>query len=300
MSAWLRHHLHSFARCWARIQRSPFASFFNAVAIGMAVALPLVGYLSVHNVEAWVPHFQAEPQVSVFLANDITRDGSAAIGKSLGAQARVRKVEFVSREAALDALRRSVGLGDLASVLGSNPLPDAFIVTMASPDPGEGEQMVRFAQGLKGVAQAHADFLWSQRLDAILHVARTGLLLVGLALGLALVAVTFNTIRLQLLTESDEIEISRLIGATDAYVRRPFLYWAGVMGLLGGLLGLGLTAGALYWIGQYASQLASLYGVAAPWDLPTWRQGLAVLALSGALGWLGGLLSVSHHLCKIS
>jgi cell division transport system permease protein len=299
MIAWLRHHFDSLRRVGNRLGAAPVSSLLNVVVIGVAVALPLLGYLLVRNVETWVPRLQGDPQVTVFLAADASKEDASSIAKSLKGNNAVKSLRFVSRDEALALLKDAVGLGDLISVLRTNPLPDAYILTLQSADTNAGEALVSYAKGLKGVGHAQADFLWSRRLEALLGIVRTALLLLGGALAFALVAVTFNTIRLQILTEQDEIEVARLVGATDAYVRRPFLYWGATVGLAGAVMGLGMAAAGMNWLNGYLTQLGDLYGVSATGRLFTSIEAMAVLALGSLLGWTGGLLSVSAHLLRV-
>ena len=298
MSAWLGHHFLSLGHVGKRLAAAPVSFLINVVVIGVAIALPLLGYLLVRNVEIWVPRLQGDPQVTIFLTGDASAEDVNAIAKTLKGNNAVKSLRFVSRDEALALLKDAVGLGDLVSVLRTNPLPDAYIVTLPSADTQTGEALVAYAKRLKGVGHAQADFLWSRRLESLLGIIRTALFLLGSALALALVAVTFNTIRLQILTERDEIEVARLVGATDAYVRRPFLYWGATVGLAGAVTGLGMAAGGMVWLNVYLSQLAELYSVSAVGRLFTGREAAAVLALCSLLGWAGGLLSVSVHLLR--
>jgi cell division transport system permease protein len=155
------------------------------------------------------------------------------------------------------------------------------------------------AATLPGVAHAQADAAWTRRLDALLRLGRTALWLLGTVLGLGVVAVTFNTIRLQILTQRAEIEVSKLVGATDASVRRPFLWQGALTGLTGGVLALLLVSLLGWLIEAEVSALARLYD--SSFALPGLSGGdaLAVLGLAGLLGWLGALASVSAHLRAI-
>ena len=299
MRAWIQHHVLSFAQTLARLARSPFATALNVVAIGIALALPLGAYCLLGNLESVSHKISVEPQVSVFLAGDAAKADIAAVEARLKAAGGVRAVRFVSREAALVELSRTAGMQEVIASLRRNPLPDAFVVTLAASDPALADRLELQFKSLSKVAHVQADSAWVRRLDALLRLGRTAVVLLSALLGLALVAVTFNTIRLQILTQRDEIELCRLIGATHAYIRRPFFYLGSLLGLLGGVAALAIVLAALAVLNRDLLQLAPLYGSDLRLRFPNLEEMLAALAASVALGWLGAYLSVSRHLLGI-
>jgi len=297
--AWLQHHVLSFAQTFARLARSPFATVLNVVAIGVALALPLGAYCLLGNLESVSHKISVEPQVSVFLAGDAAKADIAAVEARLKAAGGVRAVRFVSRETALVELSRTAGMQEVIASLRRNPLPDAFVVTLAASDPALADRLELQFKSLGKVAHVQADSAWVRRLDALLRLGRTAVVLLSALLGLALVAVTFNTIRLQILTQRDEIELCRLIGATHAYIRRPFFYLGSLLGLLGGVAALAIVLAALAVLNRDLLQVAPLYGSDLRLRFPNLEEMLAALAASVALGWLGAYLSVSRHLLGI-
>jgi cell division transport system permease protein len=297
--AWLQHHVLSFAQTLARLARSPFATALNVVAIGVALALPLGAYCLLGNLESVSRKIPVEPQLSVFLAGDAAKADIAAVEARLKAAAGVRDVRFVSRDTALDELSRTAGMKDAIASLRRNPLPDAFVVTLAASDPALADSLELQFKSLGKVAHVQADSAWVRRLDALLRLGRTAVVLLSALLGLALIAVTFNTIRLQILTQRDEIELCRLIGATHAYIRRPFFYLGSLLGLLGGVAALAIVFAALAVLNRDLVQLGPLYGSDLRLQFPSLEEMLAALAASIVLGWLGAYLSVSRHLLGI-
>jgi cell division transport system permease protein len=149
------------------------------------------------------------------------------------------------------------------------------------------------------VAHVQLDSEWARKLDAALKLGRTAIAILGLLLSSALVAVTFNTIRLQILTQRDEIEVSKLIGATDAFIRRPFYYLGLLQGLAGGVVALVLVAAGLGLLNREVRVLADSYGSGFRLGFLSFADALAVMALAALLGWLGAQLSVSRHLREI-
>jgi cell division transport system permease protein len=299
MRAWLRHHLHSFGATVRRLGRTPFATALNALVIGVTLALPLGAWVLVTNLERLAGDLGADPQLSVFLATDAVRADAARIETALRGAPGVRSYRFVPKDEALAGMRRAEGLAGIAGSLASNPLPDAFVVALA---PGEAAAAERLAAELRAapkVAHVQFDAAWVKRLDAMLRLGGVAVGLLATLLAFGLVAVTFNTVRLQILTQRDEIEVSKLIGATDAYVRRPFFYQGALIGLAGGLAAVALVAGTLAVLNVEVGGLAATYGSHFRLGLPEPGDLAAVLAFSSGLGWLGAFLSVSRHLAAI-
>src|SRR5206468_2640122 len=195
----------------------------------------------------------------------------------------VRSVRFIPRDAALADLGRTGGLDEVIASLPQNPLPDAFAVTLATSDPVLADRLEAEFKSLPKVAYVQADSAWVRRLDALLRLGQTAVVMLAGLLGIALVAVTFNTIRLQILTQRDEIELCRLIGATHAYIRRPFFYLGCLLGLLGGLAALAIVLAALAVLNRDLEQVAPLYGSDLRLRFPNLEEMLAALAASVAL-----------------
>jgi cell division transport system permease protein len=183
--------------------------------------------------------------------------------------------------------------------LSQNPLPDAFIV---HPKPSGAQAL----EGLRAelaklprVEKAQLDSAWAYKLEALLKFGRVLVLILASLLSLALVAITFNTIRLQILTQREEIEVSKLIGATNSFIRRPFLYFGAIQGLLGGIMAWLIISISLLLLNHQVVALAQLY--ASQFELHTLSLGdsLTLLLFSMYLGWLGAWLSVARHLSHI-
>jgi cell division transport system permease protein len=299
MRSWLRQHrlaLASAARKWLA-QRA--AALLNAVALGVALALPAGGFAVLEGLSGLSTRSAIDPQLSVFMRTDAGPEAAKQLAAQLRGDPRVHRVRLITREEALNALRGTSGLADVVAALGSNPLPDTLVVTVAA----SGDQTLdRLAEELRrapGVAQAQVDALWAQRLAALERVARLALALVAGILAVGLVAIAFNTIRLQILTLRDEIEVSKLIGATDAFIQRPFLYLGLLQGLAGVLIALALVWGGLALLNTEIAGLAQTYGSDFRLAFLSPGQALALALVSGGLGWLGAYMSVSKYLREI-
>jgi cell division transport system permease protein len=290
MTAWLRQHRQAL-----RLALRRFASggVLSAGVIGVALALPAGGYALLESLRGLATRASLDPQVTVFLKNDLKRAEAKALERPLRADRRISELRFIPREEALKELNAVQGLADVTAALGQNPLPDAYVLTIRA---GQLDLLVADLSKLPGVAHVQADAAWVRRLAALASIGRLAVWLLGFLLALGLVAVTFNTIRLQILTQRQEIEVSKLIGATDAFIRRPFYYLGLLQGMAGGAIAALIVWIALGLLNREVRVLAESFGSAFRLSYLPPGDTLAVVALAGLLGWLGAHLSVSKHL----
>jgi len=293
MIAWLRQHREALARALGKLLAQRSASLLNALVIGVALSLPAGGYALLANLQQVAQRFTLEPQLSVFLKPEARR---AELEGRLRADARVAQLRFVSRDDALRELRQSEGLAEVVAALERNPLPDAFVLRARDGSAAALEALAADVRALSGIAQVQVDSAWAQRLGALARIGRLALAVLALLLATGLVAVTFNTIRLQILTQREEIEVSQLLGATDAFIRRPFFYLGLLQGLAGGALGLAILWAGIALLNQGVRDLAQAYGSSFQLSFLSGPEAIAVLGLSAFLGWAGALLSVSKYL----
>jgi cell division transport system permease protein len=293
---WLLVHLDTLRESLARLIHQPVASALNVIVIGIALSLPAGFYLGLSNLQAFSRQLSSDPQVSIFMAIDANPAEVADVEQRLKSNPQVSRVEFISREQALARLKRSAEITDVLASLGRNPLPDAFVVTTRGNDPATLEAIYAQARQWPKVEHVQLDAEWARRLDAALNVGRMLVTLLAGLLAVALVAVTFNTIRLQILTRRDEIEVSKLIGATNPFIRRPFLYFGTLQGLAGGCAAWAIVALSVLVLNMQLADLTGLYGAIFKLDWPGLDYTIILLAFSAALGWLGAWLSVSRHL----
>jgi len=296
---WLLAHFDTLRESLVRLARQPFATGLNVIVIGIALSLPVGFYLGIDNLQAFSRQLSSDPQVSIFMTMDAGQADVSAVERRLRAHPEVGRVDFIAREQALARLKRSAGLADVLADLERNPLPDAFVVTARNNDPATLEALREQAARWPKVEHVQLDAEWARRLDAALGVGRLLVTLLASLLALALVAVTFNTIRLQILTRRDEIEVSKLIGATNPFIRRPFLYLGALQGLAGGCAAWAVVTLAVVVLNVQLSELGTLYGTAFKLQPLDAADSAILLAFSAALGWLGAWLSVSRHLWQI-
>jgi len=307
MNSWLRHHGFALGDAFRHLFKTPGNFLLNVLVVSIALALPFAGMTLLENVRPVSEQLAVEPEISVFMAMDTTRERATAIAPEIRRIAQEAKhpvkLEFIPREKALSTLKNKTGLDDAISTLGANPLPDAYVVKMSGfqndGDAKKVKAIVEKLQALNGVEYVQMDSAWVERLAALLQVMRLILIFLATTLGVVVVAVVFNTIRLQVMTQREEIEVSRLVGATDSFICRPFYYTGALLGLIAGGVALVAVALALNPLNAAIADFARLYASEfrlAPLDLiPT----LILLAASAFLGLLGALLSVQRHLARL-
>ncbi len=299
MRTWLRQHRAALGAALAKLAANKPAAALNALVIGIALALPAGGYALLSSLGALAQGMSLEPQLSVFLRPDAKRAEAEALGERLKKDARLGEARFIPREQALKELQATEGLAEVVAALNRNPLPDAFVLRPRDRDANALEALAQELRALPLVAHVQADSAWARRLGALAGTARLAIALLATLLAFGLVAITYNTIRLQILTQRAEIEISRLIGATDAFIRRPFFYLGAVQGLAGGLAALAIVWASLAALDSGVAELAASYGSNFRLGFLALGDAAAVAVFSAVLGWLGALMSVSRYLREI-
>jgi cell division transport system permease protein len=286
----------AFRVALTRFGQAPFASLFTLIAIGVAISLPAGLYLGLSNLARLAGSLPTQPEISLYLSHDASKEQIKQIEQSLTGRTDIRSAKFVSKEAALEQLAQAGRLTDITSGLDANPLPDAWVLIPSDPDPAELEKLRAELEKLPAVEEVTLDSQWASRLQATLEIGHTLVILLAALLALALMAISGNAIRAQVLARRDEIEVSRLIGATDRYIRRSFLYHGTLQGLLGGMIALLILLLLVLALQTPVSHLATLY--ASPFNLrflSIAEQGL-VLLLAAVAGWLGAWIAVGRSL----
>lgn len=299
MKAWTWHQLQALLSALRRLAAQPLATLFATLAIGVAISLPGGLYLILDNVGRLAGSLPTQPEISLFLADGIQADERTALAARLKDHPGILEARFVARDAALESLAESQDLADLVAGLPRNPLPDAWVVIPGGSERAALESLRDELGSLPGVAEAQLDSAWAERLHAALAIGRTGVLLLAGLFAVALVAITGNAIRALILARRDEIQISRLIGATDRYIRRPFLYLGALQAFLGAVAAFAVLALAGVLLADPVARLAALYGSAYQLQPPTLAEVSAVLAGTTLLGWLGAWLTVARTLRQV-
>lgn len=309
MNTWLRYHVSAICLALAQFRRSPGHFFFNILVLSMTLALPFSGITLLDNIQSVTRQLSVSPEISLFLKQNTERADAQNMEQSIRQLLRKDNITadiiFIPKEAALNSLEEKTGLNEIADSLGKNPLPDSYIIRLSESAPdgttlsARIESLTAQLQKLSATDKVQIDSDWTKRLAALLGVMRMGLLFLGIVLAIVVIVVTFNTIRLQVLMHLDEITLSWHVGASRAYIRRPFCYMGIFFGLFSGVLALIFVDLSLYPFNNAINELAQLYG--SDFRLSPLNPGTsAVLLLAcAALGWLGAVLSVNRQLRKI-
>ncbi|MBL8447513.1 MAG: ABC transporter permease [Zoogloeaceae bacterium] len=295
MIGWLAAHGRALGQALRRLRRQAFGTLLSALVIGLALALPATGLALFERLQSLAASVNTTPQVSLFLKESSGRDDRNRLERNFQADAQLASVSFVSRDTAREILARN-GLADILDTLPANPLPDGFVLTLKSADPAAFQAVADRYRADAAIEHVQVDSLWVQRLDALLAFGRTVMLLLAGLLGTALVIITFNTIRLQLLTRQEEIEVSRILGATIPFIRRPYYWFGGLQAFAGGLIAWGIADGLLALMAPEVRRIAETYGAIFSLHRLDLLQVTGLLAFSTLLGLAGTGLALRRHL----
>ena len=298
---WLATHRADARGASARIARTPLASLLTVTVIGIALALPVGLHLAVTNLRALAGAWEGAARISVFMTPAAGDAGAARLAERLRGRDGLARVEVITREQALAEFTAQSGFGAALEMLDENPLPAVVVVTptAAGAEPARIEALRAELAGAPGVDAVELDARWLARLQAMLEIARRAVGLLAALFALAVVVIVGNTIRLDIQNRRQEIEVAKLIGATDGWIQRPFLYEGAWYGVAGGVAALTLVAVALSLLAGPVAQLAGLYGSDRGLVGLDLRAAASVLVGGAALGWLGSWVAVARHLSEI-
>lgn len=298
---YLLRHLQVFFYSLGQLCRTPFSLFMTAAVIGIALALPTGLHVLLQNVQQLSGGWDAAAQISLFLEKSTSEKHAQDLAKRLQKLPEIAAVTYISRKQALDEFRQLSGFGDALKALKENPLPSVLVIRPALDQrgPEATEKLLTRLRSFKKVEIAQLDLQWVKRLYAIMDIVRRSVLVMAIMLALAVLLVVGNTIRLAIQNRRDEIVVIKLIGGTDSFIRRPFLYTGFWYGLFGGIIAYMLVTGALLTLGQPVEKLASLYHSQFQLSYLDFMTSLTLLASSIALGLGGSWLAVGRHLRDI-
>jgi cell division transport system permease protein len=301
MIVWTRHHRQALAAAVASLLRAPLASLMTIGVIGITLALPAGLHVVIDNLGRLTGGWAQEAgEISVFLKSGTSEATAGKILDRIKRDPDVARVQHVTPGQALRELRARPGFGESLKALDTNPLPHLLVVRPASSvATGNLDPLRERLAGLAGVDQVVLDLAWVRRLQSWLELAGRFAAMLAALLALGVLLITSNTIRLAVANRRDEIAVTKLVGGTNAYIRRPFLYGGALQGLLGGLLAWLLTLAALWALSGPIGELTRLYqsGFAAQ-GLPA-REALWLVAGGAGLGWLGAFFASQRHLSSI-
>ncbi|MDP8984077.1 MAG: permease-like cell division protein FtsX [Pseudomonadota bacterium] len=301
LKPWLARHAQTFVGSLGRVTKQPLAAAMTMAVIGVALALPLLLTVFLDNTRAATANWNQVFDISVYLDKQATGTRAQALAKQLRSRADVAAVRVIGADEALRQFRNESGFGNALDALNDNPLPDTLVVTPApaSSTPEGTEQLKQAIAASPDVQSVQIDTDWVKRVIAVMDILRRIVWLIASLLGLGVVLVIANTIRLDIMNRRTEIEVMKLVGATDGFARRPFLYSGIWYGLGGGLLALVLVVVAVGLLAGPVQHLAGLYG--SQFRLRGLALGSAagVLGLSIGMGWAGSWIAATRHIKEI-
>lgn len=307
ISAWRRfvtfwlHHAQQCIGSLGELARHPFASLMTMAVLGLSLTLPATLYVIVKNTDSVGANFQQASEITVFLRQDLNDQEVATFTKRMQLNAAVSETRLIEKEQALAEFRERSGFGDALETLDRNPLPDVLIVTphLEHRAPAAAEALRQELTQQREVDEARLDVGWLQRFQAIVQLIRDGFLGLALLLCIAVVLIVGNTIRLNISSKRDEIMVMKLVGATDAYIQRPFLYTGLWYGIVGGIITWLATAALLWWLSSAVRDIADLYQSQFRLTGLNWAEMGVIWALAIGLGLLGSHIAVRKHVRAI-
>ena len=301
ISSYLARHTHALLSSAGHLTRAPIATAFTVIVMGLALALPLGLEVLVRNVRAATGDFNGAVGISVYLKTGVSESRAKQLAGAARDHAGVASATLITADQALAQFRNQSGFGAALDALTDNPLPHvlAIVPTALAANPADMESLRRYLAAWPEVDTVQLDGDWVARFNAILGLLRQALLLAAVLLGVGVVAVVGNTIRLEIQNRRAEIEVTKLVGGTNGFVRRPFLYTGALYGLLAGLTAWLIVAVVLRLMTPTVARLAQTYGSSFLLDGPAARD-LGLLVGAGILfGWLGSWLAAARHLARI-
>lgn len=303
MSNGLNYHLQAIKLVLGRMHNNKLSSLMICLVIGIAMCLPGLFYVGVDNLSKLTNHMQDETEISLFLKLGSNAETISKVDALLAKNAAIKQFHLVTKEEAWQQLQAKSkvdsDVGNAIHQLTKNPLPDAFFIQAVSTEPEALNTLKNELQNIQGVEQALLNTEWAKRLAILITLAKKIILFVAALLAIALLVSIGNTVRMQILTQKDEIEVSNLMGASSSFIRVPFLYAGILYGFFGGLLALLMMAGIIKIFNDSIVQISSLYS--NDFSLPLFNSKLSLVIICAAvvIGWLGSYLAVTRSIASI-
>ncbi len=288
----------SLGQLWS----TPIATLMTVAVLAITLALPAGLFIVLENAQQASGAIEDSAQISVFLKKSVSESSAKSISQNLARHADIERTRYISAKEALAEFKKYSGFGDAIKAMKKNPLPAVIIVTpkQNAASPASLANLLATIKKNDRVELAQLDLKWVKRLSAFLVLAKRGVWLLAVLLGLGVVLTIGNTIRLAVTNRRSEIEITKLVGGTNAFIRRPFLYSGLIQGLLGSFGAWLLVQGGLLVIAEPMSQLTSLYASQLQIRGLDGSQTGLLLLIGASLGWLGSRLAVGRHLREIN
>ncbi|OOZ36291.1 permease-like cell division protein FtsX [Solemya velesiana gill symbiont] len=301
LDIWFMRHLQVSLSSLGRLSRNPVSTLMTAAVIGIALSLPIGLHLLLNNAQQLSGNWDGAASISLFLTKETGQESATKLAARLRLQDEIEHVQLISREEALEEFRTLSGFSSVLDSLEGNPLPNVLIIEPGEKhsSPEAAEQLLGELEKIREVEFAQLDLQWVRRFQGITQIAKRAVWVLGTLLGIAVLLIVGNTIRLEIQNRHAEIEITKLIGGTNTFIRRPFLYSGFWYGLFGGIIAWLLVTLSLILLDSPVEKLAGLYGSQfglSGVDLTTFA---LLLGGSSLLGLCGSWIAVGRHLSEI-
>ncbi|HCN70914.1 MAG TPA: permease, partial [Pusillimonas sp.] len=272
MKRWLRHHRYALVIAFRRLLSSPFSTLANLLVIALILTLPIIGSAFLVAAQPVVKQVSIAPDITLFVDRTQDQEKAQSIATVIRSEyeADISNVRVVPKEQAMNSLKTNPSWSDALAVLPENPLPHAVVITLKETEdlPERVATLTKAWKSLDGVENVQHDAAWVQRLAAILAFLRVGLGLMAAGVVLVVLATIFNTVRMQALSQREEIAVARLVGATESFVRRPFLYLGALTGIFASIAAIVFAKLALAPMNENLATLAGTYNAQLELHLP--------------------------------
>lgn len=292
-------HYQMLLKALQRSHASMLSTLMMFLVIGVTLILPSISFLVVQNLKSISETIQHESQISIFLKKDISVDAKNKIEKDLKSRIEINNYHYVRKEEAWPKLQKSMGFNESNNGLSENPLPDAFFISPNTVNPNQIVILKSSLDRLEGVDQVVVDTGWVKKLNSVLHLANKAIFLASILLASMLIVVIGNTIRLQMTSHHEEIELSKLIGATNQFIRRPFLYSGFIYGLGGGLTAALSLKLIVIFLNQTVVEVEALYGAQFIIVDLTLVQYLSIVGSSILIAVAASFISINQSIKKL-
>ncbi len=301
LEAYFGHHRQSAGSSLLRLLRSPFSSLLTWLVIAVALALPMGLTVMLDNVSGLTENLEGSSKITIYMKLTEDDQNALQLSQQIAQRQDVDSVEFISRHEALEEFKELSGWGDVLAYLDNNPLPSVIVVQPAEhvDSAGKVAGLTEKLESLSGVDNVQVDLQWVQRLNALFAVLKRVVIALAALFGVAVILIIGNTIRLAIENRRDEIIVVKLVGGTDPYVRRPFLYTGFWYGFIGAALAWCLVNISLLWIANPVNQLAALYYSRFNLHGLSFADTFLLMLFGGFLGIAGAWIAVKRHLDDI-
>ena len=299
LRSWLAHHLRVFSATIVDLLENTVSSLMTWLVIGIALALPSILYVMLNNISDVSADWAGKPRVSLYLQAEVTLREGRRLADEIVTTRAVEAVSFISSETALKDFQQRSGFGDVLNSMDRNPLPHVIEVVLETMDPIALSDLVAAWENNRSIARVSVDLAWLERLHALVQFGERLAWSLAVVLGLGVILIMGNTVRLAIENRRQEIEVVKLFGGTDSFVRRPFLYLGFWYGFGGAVVAIILLQSSLVFLSGPVEILAQSYRDEFALQGPGTGGYLLLLTCGSLLGMMGGMLAVSRHLSAI-